>query len=187
MCCPFECWPSNLQSNCLAAGSILFFKGSLEAKLISTEIFFGLKHSISFYLLCFVLIIAWLTQGRNMAYHKGILSPINLLNPSSDFIYIVKYASRKAAYKRSAFIRVWLTSLTFIWKAKLFSQLDTSSLLRGREEVEATRIFRHFGSGPIGKFLGLFIMWHFLWIRNWNLALLSSQHSYAYYKCAIDW
>lgn len=185
ICCPFQCWPSNLQSNCLAAGSILFFKGSLEAKLISAEISFCLKHSISFYLLCFVLIIAWLTQGRNMAYRKGILSPINLLNPSSDFIYIVKYASRKAAYKLSAFIPVWLTSLTFIWKGKLFSQLDTSSLLRGIEEAEATCTCRFFGSGPIGNFLGLSWIWHFSWIGNSVLALLSSQHSYTYYKFAM--
>lgn len=103
ICCPFEGWPSNLQSKCLAAGSILFFKGSSEAKLISTEISFCLKYSISFYLLCSMLIIAWLTQGWNMAYRKGVLSPVNLLNLSSDFIYIVKYALRKAAYRRSAF------------------------------------------------------------------------------------
>lgn len=118
----FECWPSNLQLNWLAVGSILFFKGSFEARLISTEISFCLKHSISFYLPCLVLIMVWLTQGWNMAAHKGIfLSPINFLNPSSDFIYIVKYALRKAAYKLSAPIQVLLTSVTFIWKEKQVS------------------------------------------------------------------
>lgn len=92
-----------------------FFKGSLEARLISTEISSCLKHSISFYLLCLMLIIAWLTQGWNMAYRKGVLFPINLPNLSSDFIYIVKCALRKTAYRWSASIQLWLTSSTSVW------------------------------------------------------------------------
>lgn len=116
-----ECWPSNLQLDWLAVGSILFFKGSFEAKLISTEISFCLKHSISFYLLCLVLITAWLTPGWNMAAHKGIFYPPN--KPPQPLIWFYTYSKicmEKIAYKWSASAWVFLTDLTFIWKGRLF-------------------------------------------------------------------